>query len=154
KTIRIDSQEKAVSEGVEARAEARVGTLVAERYKLDRLLAHEERSAVYRAVQVRLRRRVVVKLVEVGAPSGDGGRLDREAVACGRVRHPNVAAATDAGRLPDGTRFLVVDHVEGQSLREVMTGAPLPMARAVRIARQIAALLAVVHDEGIVHCDL
>src|SRR5262249_45264874 len=125
-----------------------------ERYQLDRLLAHEERKATYRAVHALLRRRVVVKLLEVGAPSWEVARLDREAVACARVRHPNVAAATDARRVPEGARFLVGDHVEGKPLREVMTGKPLPIARAVRVARQIAALLSVVHDEGIVHCDL
>src|SRR6185437_4855493 len=70
------------------------------------------------------------------------------------IQHPNVAAATDFGELPDGAFFLVLEYVRGTTLREVIKRGPMSSGRAARIAKQMAAGLGAVHAMGIVHRDL
>ena len=81
-------------------------------------------------------------------------RFEREAMAAANIEHPNVAAATDFGKAPDGSVFLVLEYVQGKSLRTVTDQGPLPISRALHIARQIATAVAAAHALGIVHRDL
>jgi serine/threonine-protein kinase len=82
-------------------------------------------------------------------------RFEREAVAAARIDHPNVVVATDFGRLPNGRHYLVLELVEGRDLRhELDECGPLPVRRALNIARQIASALAAAHQVDIVHRDL
>src|SRR5688572_26918280 len=82
-------------------------------------------------------------------------RFEREAVAAGRIEHPHVAAATDFGKLDDGSFYLILEYVEGRSLGSVIdSDGPLPQGRALTIARQIADALSAAHAAGIVHRDL
>ena len=82
-------------------------------------------------------------------------RFEREAIAAARITHPNVAAATDFGRLSDGACYLVLEYVQGKSLRQVLTQlAPFETSRALRIAKQIALALGAAHEAGVVHRDL
>ena len=64
-------------------------------------------------------------------------RFEREAMAAAHIEHPNVAAATDFGKLDDGSFFLVLEYVEGKSLRDAIAEGPLASARALHIAEQI-----------------
>jgi serine/threonine-protein kinase len=81
-------------------------------------------------------------------------RFEREAVAAGRIEHPNVAPATDFGKLEDGSFYLVLEYVDGKSLRELIAEGPLTWERAVAIARQVTSALVAAHAAGIVHRDL
>ena len=81
-------------------------------------------------------------------------RFEREAIAGAHVRHPGVAAATDFGREPDGTCFLIVEHIAGVSLADVIPEGPMAPRRAARVASELAAALAAVHAAGIVHRDV
>jgi serine/threonine-protein kinase len=81
-------------------------------------------------------------------------RFEREAVAAARIEHPNVVAASDFGKLEDGSFYLVLEYVDGKSLRELLLEGPLPVARAVAIARQTALALSAAHGADIVHRDL
>ena len=72
-------------------------------------------------------------------------RFEREAMVAANIDHPNVAAATDFGKLPDGSMFLVLEFVEGKSLRDEISAGPLPFERALRIAGQIAAAVGSAH---------
>jgi len=135
----------------------RVGTTIAGRYRIDRLLGSGGMGAVYRAEHVLMRKTVALKVLhrEMTLVPEVVARFEREAFAASRIDHPNVVAATDFGQLEDGGFYLVLEFVEGRSLRAVLDaeGALAP-DRAARIAAQIASALAEAHAQGIVHRDL
>ncbi len=135
----------------------RAGAVLLERYRLDRLLGEGAMGRVYAAEHVVMKRRVAVKVLHRHLTSVPEvvARFEREAMAASSIQHPNVAAASDFGKLPDGQVFLVLEFVEGRSLRDVLAhSGPMPMLRVLHIARQIAAALLAAHALGIVHRDL
>lgn len=134
-----------------------VGTVVADRYKVEVLLGQGAMGAVYRAQHIHMQKAVALKVLHQSMSSNQEvvRRFEREAIAAGRVEHPNVATATDFGRLKDGSFYLVLEFIDGKSLGQLMeeTG-PMPVERACRITGQIAAALSAAHAAGIVHRDL
>jgi len=145
-----------VNETVRAEADPLVGTLLAERYRLVEQLGSGGMGAVYRAEHVHMKKSVAVKILHRHMTTNLEvvARFEREAVAAGRIEHPNVAAATDFGRLADGSFYLVLEYVEGKSLGLLMDQGPMDAGRALRITRQIADGLAAAHAAGVVHRDL
>jgi serine/threonine-protein kinase len=133
-----------------------LGQVLSGRYRVDDLIGEGGMGAIYRAENLTTRGRVAIKVLhpEMLENAEAVARFEREAVALGRIVHPNVAAARDVGRLDDGASFLVLDYLEGDDLRAVIARGPLPPDRALRIARQIALGLEAVHAIGIVHRDL
>jgi serine/threonine-protein kinase len=133
-----------------------VGQLLAGRYRISGLVGEGRAGEVYVAEDVKLQKRVAVKLLhaDLAADAQAVARFRREAEAASHLEHPNVVAATDFGRTDDGVFFLVMDHVEGTSLRAALAAAPFTTARALRIARQIALALGRAHRAGIVHRDI
>ena len=111
---------------------------------------------VYAAEHVLMRKRLAVKILhrELTAVPEVVARFEREAMAAANIDHPNVAAATDFGKLPDGSVFLVLEFVQGRNLRDEIAPGPMPFERALRIARQIGSALAAAHALAIVHRDL
>ena len=110
---------------------------------------------VYRARDPRLGRDVAIKVL-LPSFASDESRLKRfqqEARAVALLNHPNVLQIYDAG-IFEGTPYLVMELLVGETLRERMQGKALPARRAVDIAIQIARGLAVAHDKGIIHRDL
>lgn len=119
-------------------------------------------AAIYRAHRVHDGRRVAVKLQlpsTVRDPSL-GERFEREAEVLWRVRgSAHVIGLLDVGMLDDGRRYLVMEWVEGEDLEELLDflrdqDQQLPVARACRIARDVARGLAALHEHGVVHLDL
>jgi serine/threonine-protein kinase len=141
----------------EAAVEGLEGRLIAERYRVEKLLGEGGMGAVYRAEHIHMRKIVALKVLhaEMSNVPEVVARFEREAVAAGRIAHPNVAAATDFGRLEDGSFFLVLEYAAGRDLRGLLnaTGA-LPPDRCVHIARQVAEALGAAHTLSIVHRDL
>ncbi len=133
-----------------------VGTVLSDRYKLLRWLGEGAMGAVYLAEHTLMHKRVAVKVLhaEMSRLPEVVTRFEREAVAAGHIEHPNVAAATDFGKLEDGSFFLVLEYVEGVSLRHRINRGALAVARALHIVRQIASALGRAHQLGIVHRDL
>jgi serine/threonine-protein kinase len=133
-----------------------IGATVADRYKIERRLGQGGMGAVYLAEHVRMRKQFAVKVLhkEMGRLAEAVFRFEREAVAAGRVDHQHLVTATDFGKLPDGSMYLVLEYVPGRSLATLMGEGPMPAVRALRIARQVAAALAAIHGVGIVHRDL
>ncbi|MEO7032441.1 MAG: serine/threonine-protein kinase [Polyangiaceae bacterium] len=134
-----------------------LGTILAGRYRIEELVGAGGMGAVYRAEHVHMRKAVAVKVLHRAMTAFPEvvARFEREAVAGGRIEHPNVVAASDFGKLEDGSFYLVLEFVEGQSLaRLVGKTGPLSALRALRIARQIVAALQAAHGAGIVHRDL
>ena len=144
------------SDASQARTATLVGTLISGRYRVDEILGQGGMGAVFSGEQIHLRKRVAIKLLHPDTERLPGliDRFEREAVAGAHVQHANVAAAIDFGKLDDGSYFLVLEYVEGTPLSEVLDKGPIPPARALRIARQMADALAAVHDKGIVHRDI
>ena len=134
----------------------RLGTTLADRYRLDDLLGTGGMGRVYAAEHVLMRKKLAVKVLhrELTTVPEVVKRFEREAMAAAHIEHPNVAAATDFGKLPDGSVFLVLEYVQGELLRDEIAKGPLPADRALRIARQIASALASAHELEIVHRDL
>jgi eukaryotic-like serine/threonine-protein kinase len=135
---------------------ALVGTILAERYRIEELLGQGGMGTVYRAEHVHMKRAVALKVLhpEIAAVSEVAARFEREAIAVGRIEHRNVAKAMDFGRLPNGSFYLVMEYVKGTSLRELIKRGPLAPARALEIARQTAEAIEAAHDAGVVHRDL
>jgi serine/threonine protein kinase/Tol biopolymer transport system component len=110
---------------------------------------------VYRARDPRLGREVALKVVRASA-SEDGEALRRfeaEARATGALNHPNVLAVFDVG-LDNGTRYIISELLEGQTLRDKLRGGALSPRGAIDCGAQLAAGLAAAHEKGIVHRDL
>jgi hypothetical protein len=140
-----------------AERDALLGTLLAGRYRIEALIGSGGMGAVYRAAHVHMRKAVAVKVLhkEMTAFPEVVARFEREAVAAGRIEHSHVVSASDFGKLEDGSFYLVLEFIEGQSLaRLVSKVGALPPTRALRITRQIVEALQAAHAVGIVHRDL
>ena len=111
-------------------------------------------GVVYLARDTRLDRRVAIKVLPDGRVADERARtrFRREAQALSRLNHPNIATIYDFDQY-DGRDFLVMEYIEGQSLRDVGLD-PLPRAEVVRLGTQLAEALAAAHSAGVVHLDL
>jgi eukaryotic-like serine/threonine-protein kinase len=110
---------------------------------------------VYRARDPRLGRDVAVKVLPVSfaADTERLRRFEQEARAVAALNHPNILAIYDIGTR-EGAPFIVSELLEGESLRKRLSGAALPVRKAIEYAVQIAQGLAAAHEKGIVHRDL
>jgi serine/threonine protein kinase len=133
------------------------GALVAGRYRVLGRIGAGGMGVVYRAEHVHMRKVVALKVLHREFLKVDEvvARFEREAVAAGRIEHPNVVAASDFGKLDDGSFYLVLEFVDGPSLRALIEkDGALPLARTLKIAQQTVLALGAAHAAGIVHRDL
>jgi tRNA A-37 threonylcarbamoyl transferase component Bud32 len=132
------------------------GQLLRDRYRLEARIATGGQALVYRATDEVLSRPVVVKVLRAEGRHDEWlqSRLTREKEALARIDHPGVVGILDTGELADGSPFLVIQFIEGQSLRERLREGPMHRSRAVAILRQIGAALNTTHALGIAHRDL
>ena len=152
----VDDSSAKVSAAARERAATLIGRTISDRYKILELIAMGGMGAVYRAEHLLMRKHVAVKVLHPETEDFPElvERFEREAVAGAHVDHPNVASASDFGTFDGESRFLVLELIQGTTLRELMTHGPIPAVRALRIVRQIAAALTAVHAKGIVHRDI
>jgi Tol biopolymer transport system component len=110
---------------------------------------------VYRARDTRLRRDVAIKALpqDLAANPERLARLEREARILASLNHPNIAAIYGLEE-SEGSRFLVMECVEGESLAHHLAAGPLPLEEALPVAAQIAAGLEAAHEAGVIHRDL
>jgi serine/threonine protein kinase/tetratricopeptide (TPR) repeat protein len=110
---------------------------------------------IYRARDPRLKREIAIKVLpEAAASDADRlRRLEREARAASALNHPSIITVYDIGE-QEGTFFIAMEHVEGQTLRQALDEGPLPAEKIVPLAIQIGEALAKAHAAGIVHRDL
>ena len=128
-------------------------------YTLIRQIGQGGNSVVHQAVDRRTGKAVALK-AHVIPPSLSSGeragllvRFGREAQAMARLSHPNIVAIHEVGE-QDGTHFLAMEYLEGQTLRERLTRGPLTPTQAAPILAQIAGAVDAVHAAGIVHRDI
>lgn len=132
---------------------------IAGRYRHLREIGRGGMSVVYQARDTQTDRTVALKLLMLpSALSPDQqaalvGRFAREAQAVSHLSHPNIVAITEVGTW-QGTHFLAMEHLEGETLRARLDRGPLPPAQAQGVVVQIASALDAIHAAGIVHRDV
>lgn len=134
-----------------------LGQIFDEKYRLEARLGGGGMGTVYRATHLLIDRPVALKVLSqrfVGDETAQQ-RFRREARAAGRMQHPNAVSVTDFGATADGYLYIVMELLEGQTLRDVlMREGPFDVARAVSIMLQTCAAVAAAHDAGLIHRDL
>jgi len=138
------------------RAEELCGQVISGRYRIVDLLAMGGMGAVYVGEHVHMHKRVAIKILHPESEDQPEfvARFEREALVGAHVTHPNIAHATDFGKLDDGSFFLILELVEGKNLADMIKEGPMPAPRVARIAQKLAEALTVTHELGIVHRDL
>ena len=131
-------------------------TVIADRYRVVERLGEGGMGVVYSVEHTHMRKLFALKVLhsELLRQPEVVSRFEREAVLAGSINHLNVAAATDFGKLPDGSFFLILELVVGKSLRALIAEGPAEVTRALPIMRGITAGVAAAHAKGIVHRDL
>lgn len=110
---------------------------------------------VYKARDTRLERLVAIKILpaHMAVQSNARERFEREVRAVAALNHPHVGTLFDVGT-QDGIHFLVMEHLEGETLAERLAKGPLPLDQALRYAIEIADALDKAHRQGVVHREL
>ncbi len=132
------------------------GARIADRYRVEAELGAGGMGVVYRARDEKLGREVALKTVSAGQLGDERARarLIREARVLAGLSHPGIVQVFDVGETDDGGAFLVMELVDGRTLRALMRDGPLPMPRVLAIARAVAEALAAAHGAGVVHRDV
>jgi len=134
-----------------------VPQFIAGRFRIEQEIGRGGMGTVYRATHLGLQRSVAVKIIksEFANDPDVADRFLREARTMARLRHSHAAMIFDAGNLPDGRHFIVMEFIEGVTLSDALAreGRFTP-ERAVDIAIQICEVLQEAHQLGIIHRDL
>src|SRR5262245_25583602 len=124
-------------------------------HEVTALLGKGGMGEVYRARDLKLKREVAIKILpeEFAQDADRVSRFEREAEVLASLNHPNIAAIHDLAEA-NGSRYLVRELVEGETLTDRIARGPIPLEEALDIAKQIAEALEAAHDRGIIHRDL
>ncbi len=134
-----------------------VGRILDEKYCIEERLGAGGMGDVYRARHLEMDRPVAIKLLQQRFIEDEAarGRFHKEARAAVKLRHANAVAVNDFGQTPEGCVYIVMELLEGRTLREILKReAPLETARAISITLQAADAVAAAHNAGIIHRDL
>ncbi len=134
-----------------------VPQFIAGRFRIEGEIGRGGMGTVYRATHLGLDRPVAVKIIkpEFAADRDVADRFLREARTMAKLRHPHAAMIFDAGNLPDGRHFIIMEFVEGTTLSEALAReSRFSPEQAVKIAVQICDVLGEAHQLGIIHRDL
>lgn len=134
-----------------------VPQLIAGRFRIEREIGTGGMGTVYLATHLGLERAVAVKIIkrELLSDTDVADRFLREARTMAKLRHPHAAMIFDAGSLPDGRHFIVMELVEGETLSQALAReGRFAFSRAVQIATQVCDVLQEAHYLGIIHRDL
>lgn len=134
-----------------------IGSTVAGRYRVLKLLGEGGMGAVYLAEHVAIEKKIALKVLHPEyASKGDiVTRFQQEAISASRIKHPNVLEVFDFGQLETGAFYLAMEFLEGNDLAdEIQRHRVLDPARGLRFAQQICRALAAAHAKGVVHRDM
>ncbi|HEX6322876.1 MAG TPA: protein kinase [Vicinamibacterales bacterium] len=124
-------------------------------YRLEEKVGAGGMGEVYRARDTRLHRDVAVKVLS-SPPDAPGARerFEREARAIAALQHPNICTVFDVGVMPGGQPFLVMELLQGDTLRQRIARGPMPLREVLETAIALADALDAAHRAGIVHRDI
>jgi serine/threonine protein kinase/tetratricopeptide (TPR) repeat protein len=134
-----------------------LGLVIDGRYRLDATLGRGGMGLVYRAAHIGLRRQVAVKILHpsLAASPEVRNRFEREALAVGKIDHPNCVSVYDVGRLPDGALYLAMELLEGRPLADVLEQeGQIAPGRALHILAGILRGLSHIHAAHLIHRDI
>jgi serine/threonine-protein kinase len=134
-----------------------LGHTLDDKYRLDAQLGVGGMGTVYRARHLLIDRPVAVKVLNPRFVEDEAARtrFQREARAAGRLQHTNAVTVTDYGQTEDGYVYIVMELLEGRTLRDILAKeAPLEAARSVSLMLQVSDAVAAAHEAGIIHRDL
>lgn len=136
-----------------------VDDLLDNRYRIERVLGAGGMGKVYAGVHLVTGKRFAIKTLHPQLINDDAARrrFDREAKAVTAIDHPHIVELYDYGKTPSGAPFLVMEYMEGSTLRNYLsslTQGAMPLNQAVTFALQMAQALQHVHERGIVHRDV
>lgn len=136
--------------------ESRLGTTLAGRYRLERIIAKGGMGRVYLATQLPLERQVAIKLlVNQRFDAEFRQRFFLEASTCARLVHRHIVTVHDYGEAENGELFMAMEYLDGTPLSKVIQRlVRLPSDRACKIALQVCRALRTAHKTGVVHRDL
>ena len=137
--------------------DALVGSVLEGAYRITRLIGEGGMGAVYEAVQLRLNKRVAVKLMarDLAANREALARFHREAEITSHLGHPHLVTVLDFGQAESGEPYLVMEYLEGEDLEHRLRRVGrMPIEAVVHVVRQVASALGAAHDQGVVHRDL
>lgn len=143
---------------LEATADRRIGTTIAGRYRIERLVGRGGMGRVYRALQLPLRRAVAVKILSPEFQARDPQFVRRfflEAASAAKLSHPSSITVFDYGESEAGELFIAMEYLPGQPLSRVISREGLfSPERVLAVSMQICRALREAHGKGIIHRDL
>jgi serine/threonine protein kinase len=134
-----------------------VGQVIDNRYRLESVLGRGGMGLVFKAAHLGLRRQVAVKILHpsLAASTDVRSRFEREALAVGKIDHPNCVSVYDVGRLSDGSLYLAMELLDGKSLADVLEKeGQIAPGRALHILAHILRGLGHIHLSGLIHRDI
>lgn len=134
-----------------------IGRTLDEKYRIDERLGEGGMGVVYRARHLQMDRPVAIKVLHQRLVEDEAARLrfQIEARAAVLLRHANAVTVTDFGQTPEGCVYIVMELLEGRTLREILSReAPIETARAISMMLQASEAVAAAHEAGIIHRDL
>ncbi|HLE62621.1 MAG TPA: protein kinase [Pyrinomonadaceae bacterium] len=134
-----------------------IGQTLAGKYRIDARLSEGGMGKVYRGTHILIGKTVAVKVLRPALAADEKivARFSREARAASRISHPHALSVTDFGEDEEGRVFLVMEYLQGKTLKEIIREeGPMGLQRVVEITRQVGGALEAAHDQGVVHRDL
>ena len=131
-----------------------IGQTLAGRYGIVSIIGRGGMGVVYKAKHLAMDRFVAVKTLHIGGDPEALRRFQQEAKAVSQVKHPHTVTLFDFGVSAEGQPFLVMELLNGISLREALKDGPLNLTRANEIFQQVVEALSCAHEAGVVHKDL
>src|SRR5215470_15549557 len=139
-----------------ATGDIQIGAVLSGTYQITELLGRGGMGAVWTASHLRLPgKKVAIKVLLATSQSDESyARFRREADIATRIGHPNIVEVLDWNTLPDGTPYLVLEYLAGESLGVRLLQGPMPLDTTIDVVRQIGSALFAAHKAGVVHRDL
>ena len=136
--------------------ESGVPRIIEDKYVVSKLLGRGGMGSVYLANQKRLNRSVAVKVLlsHLVGSSSMRSRFEREARIVARLRHPAIVTIHDFGVLPSGHAYLVMEYLDGDTLRKTISRGAQPLPAMLEILRPVGDAIDAAHKAGVVHRDL